>query len=132
MGLVFLTAVTSYGAAQGTTVVPQDSRYRTGRLDNGIMYYIQENNLPGGQMHFALVQKPVRTPFFEKVLQAPDKADVEEGIAGMERTLKELLITAPSRYRPHLTGVFLAEPSGPTRQKLLYAAVWEHCRRQWM
>lgn len=108
MGLVFLTAVTSYGAAQGTTVVPQDSRYRTGRLDNGIMYYIQENNLPGGQMHFALVQKPVRTPFFEKVLQAPDKADVEEGIAGMERTLKELLITAPSRYRPHLTGVFLA------------------------
>lgn len=73
MGLVFLTAVTSYGAAQGTTVVPQDSRYRTGRLDNGIMYYIQENNLPGGQMHFALVQKPVRTPFLKRCFRRPTR-----------------------------------------------------------
>ncbi|HHV40053.1 MAG: hypothetical protein RBR62_04065 [Bacteroidales bacterium] len=107
VALAFLIVGANCCPAQGATVVSQDSRFRTGRLPNGLMYYIQENDLPVGQMHFALVQKPIRKPFYEEVLNTSDLVGVNDGIVALERTLKELLIMSPGTYRPHLTGVFL-------------------------
>lgn len=85
--------------------VPYDSRFRTGSLPNGITYYIQTNDLPRGQMHFQMVQKPDREPFFRRILTPP--SGVEEGVSMLVRALQEQRVTSPGKYRPHLLGLIL-------------------------
>jgi len=108
LSLLFMFILFSAAASASTSyasAVHRDSRFRTGQLSNGLTYYIRINDLPKGQMHFLLVQKPDRTPFFKQVLTAPATAD--EGIAQLERALREQHVTTPGKYRPHLQGVIL-------------------------
>ncbi|NLA16281.1 MAG: insulinase family protein [Bacteroidales bacterium] len=104
-GLILFVGAASACPAWGSSAVPLDGNFRTGQLANGLTYFIQVNDLPKGQMHFALVQKPVRKPFYRQVLLSP--SHVKEGVAQMERVLREQLITSPKQYRPHLMGVII-------------------------
>ncbi|HRW95559.1 MAG TPA: hypothetical protein P5167_06920 [Bacteroidales bacterium] len=103
--MLFLFSATASASTSSASVVHRESRFRTGQLPNGLTYYIQFNDLPKGQMHFSLVQKPDRNPFFKQVLTAPATAD--EGIAQLKRVLREQHVTTPGKYRPHLQGVIL-------------------------
>lgn len=43
--------------AQQVPPIPVDARVRVGQLDNGLTYYIRENQLPENRAHFYIVQK---------------------------------------------------------------------------
>lgn len=103
--ILFSMQVAVSARAATAEPVPFDSRFRTGRLPNGITYCIQTNDLPRGQMHFQMVQKPGREPFFSRILTAP--SGVEEGVAMLVRALQEQRVTSPATYRPHLLGIIL-------------------------
>ena len=105
---LFFISVVLPRAAVTAQVVPEDSRFRTGQLPNGITYYIHSNDHPGGQMLFQLVRKPDRQPFFKQILTSPQ--GVEEGVALLIRKLQEQLVTSPEKYRPHLLAVILVGP----------------------
>ncbi|MDY0240383.1 MAG: hypothetical protein RBR31_07315, partial [Bacteroidales bacterium] len=109
--LFFLFSAAASASPSPVSAVFQDGRFRTGQLPNGLTYYIRLNDLPKGQMHFLLVQKPDRNPFFKKVLTAPETA--EEGIAQLVRALREQHVTTPGKYRPHLQGVILVGAFDP-------------------
>ncbi|MDD3105731.1 MAG: hypothetical protein PHZ01_06500, partial [Bacteroidales bacterium] len=109
--LFFLFSAAASASPSSVSAVFQDGRFRTGQLPNGLTYYIRLNDLPKGQMHFLLVQKPDRNPFFKKVLTAPETA--EEGIAQLVRALREQHVTTPGKYRPHLQGVILVGAFDP-------------------
>ena len=106
--IMLFVVVTAIGSAPAASAVPPDSRFRTGQLPNGLTYYIYINELPKGQMHFAIVQKPDRTPFFRRVLTSPSGAG--DGVALLVRALREQHVTSPGKYRPHLQGVILVGP----------------------
>ena len=75
VSIIMCIAVSLFGSVPADNPIPPDSRFRTGRLPNGLTYYIQINDLPRGQMHFVLVQKPERSPF----KRGPDIAFGYEG-----------------------------------------------------
>lgn len=106
--ILYAMQIAVSASAATAEVVPYDSRFRTGRLPNGITYYIQTNDLPRGQMHFQMVQKPDREPFFRRILTPP--SSVEEGVAMLVRALQEQRVTSPGKYRPHLLGLILVGP----------------------
>ena len=56
MALV-LAAVSMSAVAQMTDPLPVDSQVRTGRLPNGLTYYIRHNETPKGQADFYIAQK---------------------------------------------------------------------------
>ena len=117
VSIIMCIAVSLFGSVPADNPIPPDSRFRTGRLPNGLTYYIQINDLPRGQMHFVLVQKPEKEPFFKQVLTSP--SDMKEGVALLVRALREQLVTTPSRYRPHLQGVILAGPFHPDSAEMV-------------
>src|SRR5690554_2538951 len=53
--LLLLLSVGSY--ARQTPPVPVDKEVRTGKLENGLTYYIRENKLPENRADFYIVQK---------------------------------------------------------------------------
>lgn len=106
--ILLFISLTVISSAPSLSAVPQDSRFRTGQLLNGLTYYIQTNDLPRGQMHFAIIQKPDKTPFFRRVLTSP--TGLEDGVAMLVRALREQHVTSPDRYRPHLQGIILVGP----------------------
>ena len=44
--------VASVGFAQAMPDVPADTAFRTGKLANGLTYYVRHNNLPGHHVNF--------------------------------------------------------------------------------
>ncbi len=115
--LFFLFSAAASALTPSASSVLRDSRFRTGQLPNGLTYYIRINDLPKGQMHFLLVQKPDRIPFFKQVLTAPETAD--EGIAQLVRALREQHVTTPEKYRPHLQGVILVGAFDPDTVEIM-------------
>ena len=54
--LVFVAcALTTF--AQQMPPIPVDPQVRIGKLDNGLTYYIRQNNYPEGQANFYIAQK---------------------------------------------------------------------------
>ena len=115
--LFFLFSAAASALTPSASAVHRDSRFRTGQLPNGLTYYIRINDLPKGQMHFLLVQKPDRTPLFKQVLTAP--ATAGEGVALLVRALREQHITTPGKYRPHLQGVILVGAFNPDSVEIM-------------
>ncbi len=50
-----LAALTAYGAAAQNQPIPADPELRTGRLENGMTYYIRHNDKPKGQADFYII-----------------------------------------------------------------------------
>jgi len=115
--LIFLFSGATLASTPPASAVLRDSRFRTGQLPNGLTYYIRINDLPKGQMHFLLVQKPDKTPFFKQVLTPPEP--VEQGISQLVRALREQHVTTPGKYRPHLQGVIVVGAFNPDTVEIM-------------
>ncbi len=115
--LIFLFSGAALASTPPASAVLRDSRFRTGQLPNGLTYYIRINDLPKGQMHFLLVQKPDKTPFFKQVLTPPEP--VEQGISQLVRALREQHVTTPGKYRPHLQGVIVVGAFNPDTVEIM-------------
>ncbi len=57
MAALTLTLLCSLGAMAQMGPLPVDPAVRTGKLDNGLTYYIRHNELPAGQAEFYIAQK---------------------------------------------------------------------------
>lgn len=55
--VAYLIAVFAGMAQQQMPPIPVDQAVRIGKLDNGLTYYIRQNNLPANQAYFYIVQK---------------------------------------------------------------------------
>ena len=55
LALLLLTAVMAQ--AQMSMTIPMDTAIRTGKLDNGLTYYIRHNNWPEHRANFYIAQK---------------------------------------------------------------------------
>ena len=53
--LMLVCALTTF--AQQMPPIPMDPKVRVGKLDNGLTYYIRQNNYPEGQANFYIAQK---------------------------------------------------------------------------
>ncbi|NCB99000.1 MAG: hypothetical protein EOM36_11660, partial [Bacteroidia bacterium] len=50
-------AMTLLASAQMPQTLPLDPKVRTGKLDNGLTYFVVKNSEPKGQAEFYIVQK---------------------------------------------------------------------------
>ena len=57
MALVLMLAGASATIAQQMPPIPVDAKVRVGKLENGLTYYIRQNNYPEGQANFYIAQK---------------------------------------------------------------------------
>ena len=55
LATLVVCAVTAF--AQQMPPIPMDPKVRVGKLDNGLTYYIRQNNYPEGQANFYIAQK---------------------------------------------------------------------------
>jgi zinc protease len=53
--LLLVTGLVAY--AQQNPPLPVDPKVRTGKLENGLTYYIRQNNLPENRADFYIAQK---------------------------------------------------------------------------
>lgn len=110
------------GMSQGVKPLPVDARIKTGTLPNGFTYYIRANNMPKGQTHYLLVQKPVKEPFFHCVADTANS--YKDGLAQMYRALREQRVYTPNKYRPHLQGVFVVGDVVPDSVEVWLKKQW--------
>ncbi|MDR2816359.1 MAG: insulinase family protein, partial [Proteiniphilum sp.] len=54
---LLLLAITLVAYAQQNPPLPVDPKVRTGKLSNGLTYYIRQNNLPENRVNFYIAQK---------------------------------------------------------------------------
>ena len=57
VALVLMLAGASAAIAQQMPPIPMDPQVRVGKLENGLTYYIRQNNYPEGQANFYIAQK---------------------------------------------------------------------------
>ena len=57
MALVLMLVGASAAIAQQMPLIPMDPQVRMGKLENGLTYYIRQNNYPEGQANFYIAQK---------------------------------------------------------------------------
>ena len=57
MALVLMLVGASAAIAQQMPPIPMDPQVRVGKLENGLTYYIRQNNYPEGQANFYIAQK---------------------------------------------------------------------------
>ena len=57
MALLVLVACAMTTFAQQMPPIPVDQQVRIGKLENGLTYYIRQNNYPEGQANFYIAQK---------------------------------------------------------------------------
>ena len=57
VALVLMLVGASAAIAQQMPLIPMDPQVRVGKLENGLTYYIRQNNYPEGQANFYIAQK---------------------------------------------------------------------------